>query len=146
MVRISWSHSTGELVSVKPGDGPGQYSDTADPTAVANQLKRFDRVSEPVIANAVLNAYTGSLDLEKSVVTTESYPEIDSKHSDLTTTVAFIEPSEIDSRLKNISCNSCNFSPSDHGEWISKSREGQQHKYTDWVCPKCRSTVHTEME
>lgn len=140
MVRVSWEANTGELISVKKGDGPGQYSDTADPKAVKEHLSELGKVTEFNIATAVMKVYNGSINKKKSVVTTESYPE----SPDVTTTVAFIEPSGLSSKLECVTCNNCGFSPQSMEEWYSESRKENNLDYTDWFCPKCKSIIHVE--
>jgi hypothetical protein len=142
MVRVVWKPSTGELVDVKPGDGPNQYSDGANPDAVHQKLVGVEQISEVTIAASVAGTYEGPLSSEETLVTTETYTDDGVREN--STTLAFVEISDLMEKLEYIDCNNCSYSPDSGGDWLSQERDGKDLEYTDWICPVCEKIVHTE--
>jgi len=142
MVRVSWKSPTGELVNIAPSDGPNQYSDDAEITRVRDILDDQQTVSESKVAAAVDSAYQGDLSSHSTVVSTETYR--DSERTDINTTLAFVEISDLVDKLNYICCDECSYSPTDTEFWESRSREGSRFEYTDWICPECGKIVHVE--
>lgn len=142
MVRVSWETSTGELVDVRPGDGPGQYSDDTNAARVEERLRGAENISEITIAASIAEIYDGSIDSERAVVTTETYSE--PSKDDVATTLAFVEYGDHTKKLEAIECSSCGFSPKSSTDWESRERKGAQYKYLDWICPECETIVHSE--
>lgn len=141
MVRVSWEQNTGDLVSVRSGEGPGSYSSDVDLGEVKDVLESTNTISEPRIAAAVAGVHEGNEPIQ-TIVTTETYEEPDNPGTK--TTLAFIEIASLTEKLTRIICNSCGFHPDNSTCWDSQEREGTQLQYKDWKCPDCSSIVHTE--
>lgn len=142
MVRVSWETDTRKVVDVQPGDGPGQYSADVDPSRVRDELHTVGQVSEVTIAASVATAYEGPFSPENTLITTETYSKPGSKG--VATTLAFVEIADLVEKLETIDCQNCSYTPSSSTDWETEEREGPQLQYTDWICPKCDSIIHTE--
>ncbi|WP_367996669.1 hypothetical protein [Haloferax volcanii] len=142
MVRVSWETSTGKLVDVRPGDGPGQYSDGADAAKVEERLRETENISEVTIATSVAGIYGGSIDPESALVTTETYS--DPSKDGVATTLAFVEYGDHTQKLEATECDSCGFVPESSTDWESRERKGPQYEYLDWICPECETIAHSE--
>lgn len=142
MVRVSWEISTGELVDVRSGHGPGQYSDDVDAARVEESLQGTQNVSEITIAASIAGTYDGSIDPESALVTTKTYSE--PSEDGVATTLAFVEYGDHTQKLEEIVCDSCSFVPESSTDWECRERKGPQYEYLDWICPECKKITHSE--
>lgn len=153
MVRVTWSQRTGEVKSVRQGDGPGEFTDDVDAKEVENLLRDIDSVDEETVAGAVIASYDGPLKEYDCHATAETYDEESEQDStgvvlqsdSLVTTIAFVELDEGEDKLSILSCEGCGLNPSGANEWTFQIREQDEWVYHDWLCPDCEFTVHTEL-
>lgn len=143
MVRVSWKNETGELVSVNPGDGPGQFATGGDATLVEKRLSQKDSISERTIISTLISSYEGPIPRQEIIATAESYSSEDEQG--VSTTLAFLEPASLEGRLLRIECSECGYSPEISSSWNVQDRTGEEYEYRDWSCPKCDRIVHTDV-
>lgn len=143
MVKVSWENETGKLVSVAPGDGPGEFSTGGDSTLIEERLRQVDYISERTIVSTLLSSYQGPIPERELIATAESY----SNRTDeaIKTTIAFLEPATIDAKLLRIECSNCGYSPESCSSWDAQDRTGEKYEYRDWTCPECSQVVHTDV-
>jgi hypothetical protein len=140
MVRVRWSRDGGQVRQICSGNGPGEFTEDVDTDRFRESLEEFEEASETTIVSAVMDSYEGRFQGQDYHVVTDTYAETD----DEVTTIAFVELSDAEARLKSLTCN-CGFSPSKVGDVAIETRTEDGWTYDDVYCPDCGEIIHIEL-
>jgi hypothetical protein len=140
MVRVTWSSDSGQVHQIRSGDGPNGFTEDVDTHRFRESLSDYAEASEAVIASAVMDSYEGRFTGQDFNVVTDTYAESE----DRVTTIAFVELSDAEERLKSLTCN-CGNSPSTVNSLLIETRTENDWTYDDVYCRKCGDIIHVEL-